>query len=393
MVRQTLTAFSNRGLRDVFTSRHHSVEVSRERYTLIVSRVQWSAGLFAVLMAAWIIVDALTVSWPLWGVIGIERLFAAAAFLMLARHRFAAGPASAALWAVATFVFVLAGFFSLSYVMFWHFHDTGQPLFATTAYFYAPFLISGGLSILPLTALESALLTMPLFAATALSLVLSPEPVGGGALATLWHLFLVAGISNVASMSQLRFLIALVEQFTLDAMTNALTRSSGEHVIDSQFALAASKGSSLAVLFIDLDRFKTVNDRFGHEAGDAVLQRAGRSIRASLRDQDTLVRWGGEEFLAILPGLNAIDAEAVVKRMGRNGFGVRPDGTPVTASIGIAERISDKTLGWAELVDLADKRMYAGKMAGRNRYMNAGGKTACFVARNAIHAIKDRRAA
>ena len=222
---------------------------------------------------------------------------------------------------------------------------------------------------------ECALLSIPISAVAAASLVSAPDLLGHVSVsATLLRLFLIAGISFIAGMSQLRFLMVLTEQSIRDRMTSALTRSIGEQRINLQFARAARNQHPMAVLFIDLDKFKSINDQYGHEAGDAVLQQAAQSISHTLRHHDTFVRWGGEEFVVLLPRADTAGARAMVERIANAGLGLRPDGMPVTASIGIAERVSDGTSGPMSLIALADKRMYAAKTAGRNCYVDSSGK-------------------
>ena len=359
----------------ILSSSRHSVEVSRERHNLIVSRVQWAAGALSVVTFAWIVVDAVTMSWPLWGVLAIERLAAAVAFWKLMSHQFKAGRPRSAYFAVGALISIPAAFLLTAHATFQHLPYFEQSIFVSTAYLYAPFLITVGLSVFPLTAVEYALFNVPIFAVAAISLASAPDQLGHvSGLATLLRLFLIAGISSIAGMSQLRFLIVLTEQSIRDHMTSALTRTIGEQRINQQFALAARNQHPMGILFIDLDKFKSINDQFGHEAGDAVLRRAAQSIRQTLRHHDTLVRWGGEEFVVILPRTDVAGARARVERIASTGLGLRPDGTPVTASIGIAERVSDGTSCTMSLLALADKRMYAAKAAGRNCYVDSSGK-------------------
>jgi hypothetical protein len=101
-------------------------------------------------------------------------------------------------------------------------------------------------------------------------------------------------------------------------------------------------GQFLAVAFLDLDQFKKVNDGWGHDAGDAVLGTAAERMRKCLRSQDALIRWGGEEFLIVLPNTDHDGARRMVARVAEHGLGPRPDGTPQTASIGIAELKHDR---------------------------------------------------
>jgi diguanylate cyclase (GGDEF) domain len=126
------------------------------------------------------------------------------------------------------------------------------------------------------------------------------------------------------------------------------------------------------VAFIDLDDFKQVNDAHGHEAGDQVLTAAAEQVRASLRTGDMLARWGGEEFILIFPNTFSKDAVQALERLREAGFGLRPEGTPVTASIGLAERIQDKPADYKKLVEIADRRMYLAKQGGKNRVVAEG---------------------
>ncbi|MBR9765013.1 MAG: diguanylate cyclase [Rhodobacteraceae bacterium] len=137
---------------------------------------------------------------------------------------------------------------------------------------------------------------------------------------------------------------------------------------------AAMRGESFAVMVADLDHFKEVNDRHGHAAGDLVLQAVAQVMRQNLRAEDVLARIGGEEFLAILPGIGAAMAEALAHRICtriREAPVVLPDlprGLPLTISVGL-------TCGGAglrspeELLEDADRALYAAKRAGRDRVL------------------------
>lgn len=79
------------------------------------------------------------------------------------------------------------------------------------------------------------------------------------------------------------------------------------------------------------------------------------------------MRWGGEEFILLMPDTSQAQAVAALERLRQGGLGMRPDSTPVTASIGVAERRADKITDWHALIELADQRMYRAKQAGRDR--------------------------
>jgi diguanylate cyclase (GGDEF)-like protein len=168
-------------------------------------------------------------------------------------------------------------------------------------------------------------------------------------------------------------MMALVRQASRDALTGSFTRASGEELLEIQFNIARRNNTPLALAFVDLDDFKAVNDVHGHEAGDEVLANAAQAMRNSLRGSDILARWGGEEFILILPHTNRHEAIVVIERIRASGLGLRPDGTPATASFGIATSLADQAENWRDLVEIADNRMYAAKQSGKNRL------EACFT--------------
>lgn len=157
-----------------------------------------------------------------------------------------------------------------------------------------------------------------------------------------------------------------------DALTGALDRHSLESYGRRAVETAAAAGRPLALLLIDIDHFKAFNDRFGHAAGDTMLKRITREIMAAARVSDFTYRFGGEEFVVIADGVAGDDALALGERI-RRSIAIAPsDDTAerVTASIGIATCASDAS-GYDKLFEIADKRLYQAKAAGRNRVIGA----------------------
>ena len=353
--------------RDLFVAQDHPVAAARERTSLIARRIRLIAAVFAVLSLAWIPVDAFTIPWPYWGEIMVGRFVVSLILLGLAL-RPARWPRAGAALEVALLVSVPLAFFlyTCNVLSISGYHGA---LAVSTAYFYLPFIVAAGLSIFPLTALEAMLPASLAVAAMALAVEAWPQFLGGqSGLATVWRIILIAGIGCLAGMSQLRFLLRLTGEATRDALTGLLTRRVGEELLDIQFAYARRHNLPFSVLFIDLDHFKSINDKFGHKAGDAVLSAVGQALGRTFRRQDVLIRWGGEEFVVGLPGTDGANAETIVRRLAGSGIGQRPDGSAVTASIGIAEREADGIERLRTLTELADQRMYEAKQAGRDRY-------------------------
>ncbi|MEQ8824602.1 MAG: GGDEF domain-containing protein [Filomicrobium sp.] len=356
----------------------HPPEAETERNRQIIRRVQSIAGVFYILTIVWILVESLTIDWPISGVIIPFRLLAAVGFAYLARKKFEATLKNAYI-AIGGLIGTAIAFCLAANLSFWWF-GLPQSHFTADTYLYAPFLIAAGLSFFPLTALECLILALPLMGTMTLTAILwsSIDPsISVGAIVVI--LALLIGIGAVSAMSQLRLLLRLVERSSRDALTATLNRRAGSELLIATFALAERQNRPLSVIFIDLDRFKQINDRWGHASGDQVLQDAAQSIARCLRKQDSVIRWGGEEFAILLPETDSTGAERVVQKIAAHGIGLRPNHMPQTGSIGIAERTADKSTHVMELVELADQRMYRAKQAGRNCYIGPDSKTKVFI--------------
>lgn len=155
-----------------------------------------------------------------------------------------------------------------------------------------------------------------------------------------------------------------------DALTGVLNRRSLIERLDVACARARARGLPIALLFIDLDHFKQINDTWGHPAGDACLAAIIAPIQAELRQSDVIGRYGGEEFIVILSSADAAAAQPIAQRIRERVAAVVVEGfgAPIqlTCSIGVA---TSDTLGvWGEhLIAHADAAVYAAKRAGRNR--------------------------
>ena len=263
---------------------------------------------------------------------------------------------------------VPTAFFIFSYEHMAQFELQGVQAAFKAGYDLLPYVMIAGLSIFPLTVAESILFAIPMLLAQSVAAALQWSGIDWPMIAaTFWLLLLITAVSTLSGLSQLAFMIVLVRDAIRDRMTGCFSRSSGEELLDLQFIMASRIKGPLALAFIDLDYFKQVNDQFGHDAGDKVLANVAGQVRKHLRTGDMLVRWGGDEFVLIMPNIDTHQACHALNRVRLGGFGQRPDGTPVTASIGVAGRIADTSDNWKQLVELADARVYEAKQAGRDR--------------------------
>lgn len=363
-----LVEMSGQEISWLLRSRHHISLLSVRRVNMILSRVRLVAALFALLTPLWFIIDVVTFPREVWLGLGYGRGAATLAFVGIL---FAVGRMSTlrdARVALGMLLLVPTLFFVYTHIHMSAFQMSGVQAAFATGYAYLPFVMVAGLSVFPLTLAESLLFAAPLLGAQIVaSLLQLPILDWPTFVASFWLMLLICAVSLLAGLSQLAFMIVLVREAVRDAMTGCFSRHSGEELLELQFTFACRTQMPLAVVFIDLDHFKSVNDSFGHDAGDQVLISAAESMRSHLRTGDMLVRWGGEEFLVLMPNTTGQNAALAINRVRAAGLGLRPDGTPVTASIGIAERSLDATDSWHRLVEIADARMYLAKQSGRNR--------------------------
>jgi diguanylate cyclase (GGDEF)-like protein/PAS domain S-box-containing protein len=176
-----------------------------------------------------------------------------------------------------------------------------------------------------------------------------------------------------AANRELQIALALQQQLAhTDALTGINNRRHLYELADHEYDIAARYRQPLSVIMFDIDHFKEVNDAFGHAAGDQILQRVTQVACANLRSADVIGRYGGEEFVIVLPMTNAKQAYPLAERIrvGVEEMRVHTEkgAAVVTLSIGIVELIQGAQNGSAEnLIRRADEAMYAAKQAGRNR--------------------------
>ena len=173
--------------------------------------------------------------------------------------------------------------------------------------------------------------------------------------------------SALASMSQLQSMKRLFVQSSTDPLTGLFNRRAGEDLLALLFAQAERHPHSLSIAMLDVDNFKGVNDNWGHETGDRVLQEIAQLLQSGVRMGDAVIRWGGEEFVVVMPYANSRQAQARLQVILAGHTVQKPDGQPIRMSGGIAELQAESGKNWSDLVKLADNRMYQVKINGKGR--------------------------
>ena len=163
----------------------------------------------------------------------------------------------------------------------------------------------------------------------------------------------------------------LYEQATRDSLTGLWNRRSIIQILETELARASRAGGSVAVIMADIDHFKQVNDRFGHLTGDTVLREATHRMSSVLRKYDSMGRFGGEEFLIVVPGCKFEGSLAVAERlrevMNCEGYSVKGGRCDATCSFGLAWSDRCHAIDANQLLHEADAALYAAKHKGRNR--------------------------
>jgi diguanylate cyclase (GGDEF)-like protein len=195
--------------------------------------------------------------------------------------------------------------------------------------------------------------------------------------ATVLHAPLLAPLSLVLIIVLRRSSLVrqLQQQATRDPKTGLLNAGAWRDQAERELARDAREARPVSVLMIDLDHFKTLNDTYGHQAGDATLKAVASCLTDALRGYDAVGRYGGEEFVALLSEVDELTCELIAHRLGDRirALTLAHDGG-VTASIGVAYAPEPAGLSLDELIVVADRAMYAAKGAGRDRVVLTGAR-------------------
>ena len=252
---------------------------------------------------------------------------------------------------------------ALAHQHFFYFPDAGH--FSEVSY-WSPLVYLGAFLLFPLgTALRVGFGLWLLEALVSVAYLF----LRGAPVANFWLQYHAAGLATLG----LGFLIALSNRWystarsaaTLDHLTGLPNRRYTQFALERMVREAGDAGRPLAVVLLDLDDFKRINDTLGHWSGDRVLRTLATAMRRLLREKDWLGRWGGEEFLILLPDTDGREALGIAERVCRSIKEERPLDQPVSASLGVAVyRPGDTPVS---LVERADRALYLAKARGKGR--------------------------
>ncbi|MEH6652321.1 MAG: GGDEF domain-containing protein [Motiliproteus sp.] len=352
-------------LAQLLTRRNHPFGFSDSRAEYINSRTRLLAMLFAVLTPLWIPVDYFILEAEQFQLMAMVRLIFSVLLVLLSRasaERVTFARAQRRLIALM----VLPALFHLVTVQILSGGEYGGLM---VFYTFLPFLIVVMHSIFPLTLAEGTVLSLLTISLLSLDELFSGSLLSFEGIAYLWLMCLLMGVAIWAQLSQLHMQLNLFNQATTDPLTGLLNRRALIKQLDLVEQQMLRNPRPVSLLLIDLDRFKSINDTHGHLAGDKVLKCFSKTLQAEVRTTDYVARFGGEEFLVVLPETRPEEAMLLAKRVGdscRDAV-IELDAeqrVTFTVSIGIGQLSTNSTVETA--ISHTDLALYQAKKQGRD---------------------------
>ena len=179
-------------------------------------------------------------------------------------------------------------------------------------------------------------------------------------------LLIMVLIISIVQLKKIKYLSKKLEYMAYyDKLTNIFNRRKFRDILDEFVNFSKRYKSPLSLIFLDIDDFKKVNDTYGHEVGDFILKEVVNVAKKSLRKSDVFGRWGGEEFLILLPNTDVNGAKMVAEKIRKSIEDYDFNGLKITISLGVTQLKIDDTI--EKFVNRADMALYQAKKEGKNR--------------------------
>lgn len=357
--------------RELLTASNHSRDFTGSRAAYIFYRQRIVSLVFALLALAWIPIDGLFLPGEVFLPILACRLLFAGAFLLLAFFGGRATSLRTARLLLGAFILIPACLFVASQAILGGTALGGdsQTAAIVAGYGFLPYVMVTVMAIFPLTFLEGAGYALVsgliyLVAQAEFHDIFSVEVIG-----EIWLLGLIAAIAIWVEVAQLGMLLRLYREATRDHLTGLVNRRVVADQLVEEIDRAREQGEPLSVLLFDLDLFKRINDTHGHLAGDKVLRCFAGILDDNLAADTLPGRYGGEEFIAVLPRRDTGAARTIAERIGeatRRAMVTGLDGETIsfTTSIGVTDLRAGDTVD--SLLGRVDERLYDAKAQGRD---------------------------
>lgn len=352
-------------LAQLFARRDHPFGFSDSRAEYINSRIRLLAILFAVLTPLWIPVDYFILEAEQFQLMAMVRLVFSFLLILLSKASAQAVTLARAQRRLVALM-VLPALFHLATEQILSGREYGGLI---EFYTFLPFLIVVMHSVFPLTLSEGTLLSLLTLSFLSVDELLDGSLLSFEGIAYLWLMCLLMGVAIWAQLSQLHMQLNLFNQATTDPLTGLLNRRALIKQLDLVEQRMRRDFRPVSLLMVDLDRFKSINDTHGHQAGDIVLKHFSKVLQSEIRTTDYVARFGGEEFLVVLPETRPEEAMLLAKRIGAScreaviELGSEQRVT-FTVSIGIGQLSPNSTVETA--ISHTDLALYKAKKQGRD---------------------------
>lgn len=364
--------YTLRELDDLISADEHPGYMLKHRAELLLERIRFLASVFAVLVPLWLVVDFLLLPFKLFWPIVIIRLISTAHFVYLARyHPKETSLKSCLLQLSGMLVNLPLTFFASAHFLAMLPPDAIHHL-PVQLYALLPYIAVGMLGLFPLTILECSTLALLVAMLTLTGWSYYSTLSAIEMLPTLWLLILILGIVLFTSTIQLQYMVTMTTRVDHDPVTGAQTRKSGVQSLSKAFQHAKLHNEFLSIALVDLDNVQSIISEFDYATYDHVVLEAADILFDDMRNNDMLVHWGEKVFMLILPGTDCEGAKIIAQRIVRQGLGTLPDGSPVTASIGVCERSADDIDELAAMMSLVEARRDGAKSQGKDRFILCG---------------------
>ena len=353
-------------LADLFNQASHSRDFCTVREEFFRGRLRLIALLFCGLAAFWIGVDYIFLMEeqflaiaPLMAVLTV--LFGSVYYVStLSRFQHRAS------WLFSGFFALVIGFYLISRILL---PDPGLEQSMIIGYHFAPFLLVTMLALFPMTMVEAFLYQGLIFLA-----YIGSELFYGGfeeitKIGDIWLLGMMAGMVVWAQLSQLHMLMRLYREASYDVLTGLVNRRVITKWLSYEMVDALENHQPLSLLLFDLDHFKKINDVHGHLIGDEVLQNFGGLLSTHINSPQMVARFGGEEFLAVLPGADLEQAKELAETIREGCHHVRVkggDGEPLPFSVSIGATTLKEKDSESSFIGRVDEILYQAKESGRD---------------------------
>lgn len=352
---------------DIISVRDHSIDFINSRADYISVRARILSIVFAFLAIVWIPIDYYTMDTLTFSEIVVLRLIFSGAFVMLALWGGHCYNLYVARARIVGFIVIPGLFYLASHLLL---PENSEESIILIGYSFMPLLVMALLAIFPLTFFEGvSFITLSMFLFVATKLV-DQSLLMVDVLEDLWLLFLLGGIALWVEMTQLYMLMNLYREATRDMLTGLVNRRILSTKLEDEIKESERSGNDLYIMLFDLDFFKRINDTYGHKMGDFVLQHFAKILKSHCNDVIVAGRYGGEEFLAIVPNSGREEAMELAESIRRSCHKAeiynqqKGEKIKFTTSVGVTRRMANEDA--SQLFSRVDEELYRAKSSGRD---------------------------